>query len=176
MSNRDDRQEAALQRMAAHVLREGLAGASLRPLAAAAGTSDRMLLYYYADKDALLTAILGHVAMALGGELNALLPEGAAQAPDALVAALWAAIKAPALAPYMQLWLEIAAAAMRGQQPHLHVAGAIAGGFLDWIGSRLNVPEAARADAAAAVLARIEGLVVLDAVGRRDLADRLAGG
>jgi len=45
MSVRTDRRQAALERMADHLLREGMTGASLRPLAAAAGTSDRMLLY-----------------------------------------------------------------------------------------------------------------------------------
>ena len=34
-----------------HVLRNGLIGLSLRPLGAAIGTSDRMLLYHFRDKD-----------------------------------------------------------------------------------------------------------------------------
>ena len=54
MNIRNDRREAAIERMADHVLSEGLAAGTLRPLAAAAGTSDRMLLYYFADKDELL--------------------------------------------------------------------------------------------------------------------------
>ena len=45
------RREDAIERMTDHILLKGLAGATLRPLAAAAGTSDRMLLYYFADRD-----------------------------------------------------------------------------------------------------------------------------
>ena len=62
MNTRDERREAAIERMADHVLAEGLAAATLRPLAAAAGTSDRMLLYYFADKDELLTATLARIS------------------------------------------------------------------------------------------------------------------
>jgi AcrR family transcriptional regulator len=47
-----------LAAMAAHVRLMGLAGASLRPLAKAAGTSDRMLIYHFGTKAALLTALL----------------------------------------------------------------------------------------------------------------------
>ena len=62
MTDRDTRRKAVLLRMADHLLATGLRGASLRPLAAAAGTSDRMLLYYFADKDELLAATLAEVA------------------------------------------------------------------------------------------------------------------
>lgn len=53
MSVRDTRRQAALERMADHVLAAGLRGASLRPLAQVAGTSDRMLLYYFTNKGEL---------------------------------------------------------------------------------------------------------------------------
>ncbi|MEI6159755.1 MAG: TetR family transcriptional regulator [Roseococcus sp.] len=70
MSIREERRSAALARMADHLLREGLAGASLRALAKAAGTSDRMLLYYFADKDELLGATLAHIAAELAALLD----------------------------------------------------------------------------------------------------------
>ncbi|HEX6486223.1 MAG TPA: TetR/AcrR family transcriptional regulator, partial [Nocardioidaceae bacterium] len=40
------------------VLEHGLIGLSLRPLAAALGTSDRMLLYHFTSKDDLVAAVL----------------------------------------------------------------------------------------------------------------------
>src|SRR5690349_315476 len=40
-----------------YVLEQGLVGLSLRPLAAALGTSDRMLIYHFGSKDALVTAV-----------------------------------------------------------------------------------------------------------------------
>src|SRR3954451_7019397 len=41
-----------------YVLEHGLIGLSLRPLAEALGTSDRMLLYHFEDKDDLVATIL----------------------------------------------------------------------------------------------------------------------
>ena len=62
MSIREDRREAAIERMADHLLAEGLGAATLRPLAAAAGTSDRMLLYYFTDKDERHRHLLARIA------------------------------------------------------------------------------------------------------------------
>ena len=66
MNFRNERREAAIERMADYVLSEGLGAATLRPLAAAAGTSDRMLLYYFADKDELLDRHAGQDRQANG--------------------------------------------------------------------------------------------------------------
>ena len=41
-----------------HALEHGLIGLSLRPVAAALGTSDRMLLYPFTDKDDLVATVL----------------------------------------------------------------------------------------------------------------------
>ena len=172
MSIRDDRREAAIGRMADHLLQEGMAGASLRPLAAAAGTSDRMLLYYFADKDDLLSATLEHVAARLARLLD---EAGRGRTPPpfpALLAQVWAAVRNPALQPYMRLWLELAASAARGQELHRAIAGRIADGFLTWTAERLHVDqEADRASQAALLLATVDGLALLDAVGRGEAAD-----
>src|ERR1700754_4903448 len=41
-----------------HALEHGLIGLSLRPLAAALGTSDRMLLYHFDGKDDLIATVI----------------------------------------------------------------------------------------------------------------------
>jgi AcrR family transcriptional regulator len=56
---RDEAHRAALlERVVDYVLEHGLADLSLRPLAAAVGSSPRILLYYFASKEALVTEIL----------------------------------------------------------------------------------------------------------------------
>ena len=45
MTRTDKDRTRLLDRLAAHVIAHGLSAASLRPLAKAAGTSDRMLMY-----------------------------------------------------------------------------------------------------------------------------------
>ncbi|MET8331635.1 TetR/AcrR family transcriptional regulator [Streptomyces sp. NPDC005181] len=47
-----------LRRVRAYVLRNGLAGLSLRPLARELGTSDRMLLYYFGTKERMVSEAL----------------------------------------------------------------------------------------------------------------------
>jgi AcrR family transcriptional regulator len=54
MTKRDELTEAATD----YVLEHGLIGLSLRPLAAALGTSDRMLIYHFGSKDELVAAVL----------------------------------------------------------------------------------------------------------------------
>ncbi len=175
MNVRDDRREAALERMADHLLVQGLAGASLRPLAAAAGTSDRMLLYYFKDKDELLTATLGRIMERLARLLDGV-GGGAGPMPfTALLLEIRAVFRSPALQPYMRLWIELAASAARDEAPHRAVAGQIADGFLAWTASRLQVEqEAGRIPLAALLLATVDGLALLDAVGRSAIADDAA--
>ncbi|MGW3632189.1 TetR/AcrR family transcriptional regulator [Streptomyces sp. NPDC005122] len=47
-----------LERVRAYILRNGLADLSLRPLARALGTSDRMLLYYFGSKERMVAEAL----------------------------------------------------------------------------------------------------------------------
>ena len=130
MTLRQQRRDAVIERLANHILEHGLAGASLRPLAAAAGTSDRMLLYYFADKDELLTETLARITGRLRDRLNAMLPPSALLSYAPLLDALWSAIGSSELAPTMRLWLELAAGAGRAREPERSVAGAILDGFV----------------------------------------------
>ncbi len=172
MTVRDDRREAAIERMADHVLAEGLAAATLRPLAAAAGTSDRMLLYYFADKDELLTATLARIAARMVAELDGAIPVEPRKPFPLLLEQVWAAMASESLRPFMPLWLELASGAARGLQPHRDVAGDIADGFLAWVTIRLQPePGGEPSSLAPLFLTSIEGMYLLKAIGRGALAD-----
>ncbi|CAN5276539.1 TetR/AcrR family transcriptional regulator [soil metagenome] len=166
---RDDRREAAIELMADHLLRTGLAGARLRPLAAAAGTSDRMLLYYFEDRDALLAAVLERIAVRLTKRLDDALPADARRAPEALLTAVWSGLSSDQMQAFMHIWLDLAAAASRGAQPHTRIDGAIADGFLQWVTAHLE-PQSDEPGAAAALLSSVEGLLLLKALGRPQIA------
>ena len=173
MSIRSDRREAAIERMADHVLAEGLSASTLRPLAAAAGTSDRMLLYYFADKDELLTATLERVAARMIAQLDDAVPEGKPRSFHVLLEEVWAALGSGEVKPFMHLWLDLAAGAVRGRLPHRNISSAIADGFLAWAARRLEPPnEGEAAWSAASFLVCIEGMLIVEALGRRDIADR----
>ena len=53
-----DRRQVLAEAATDYVIEHGLIDLSLRPLAAALGTSDRMLLYHFRDKNDLV-AVLG---------------------------------------------------------------------------------------------------------------------
>lgn len=172
MKIRDDRREAAIERMADYVLSEGLGAATLRPLAAAAGTSDRMLLYYFADKDELLAATLDRIAARMIAQLDGAIPVEPRRPFPVLLEQVWAALVSERLEPFMQLWLDLASGAARGVEPHRDIAGEIAGGFLAWVTIRLQ-PESDGEPPLLAPLfiASIEGMYLLKAIGRDAIAD-----
>ena len=171
MKIRHDRREAAIERMADHVLAEGLAAATLRPLAAAVGTSDRMLLYYFADKEELLTATLDRIATRMIAQLDGAIPAEPRKPFPVLLEQVWVAMATEGLQPFMPLWLDLASGAARGLQPHREIAGGIADGFLAWVSARLQPESDGEPSILAPLfLASIEGMYLLKAVGRGTLA------
>lgn len=159
--------------MADYVLKEGLAAATLRPLATAAGTSDRMLLYYFADKDELLAAVLDRISDRLLGELEAAIPIGPPRSFAILLDEVWAVLGSPRHRPYMNIWLDLAAGAARDLQPHRNVASAIADGYLVWVNDRLaHIVDSGPSQSAPLFLAAIEGMFLLNAIGRPAVASK----
>jgi AcrR family transcriptional regulator len=81
------RREELLELAYAYVLRNGIAGMSLRPLAEAVGSSPRVLLYLFGSKDGLVRALLGRSRteeLALLAEVRA-----AGGGPAEVVERLW---------------------------------------------------------------------------------------
>jgi AcrR family transcriptional regulator len=99
-----DRRAELTDRALDYVLVHGLVGLSLRPLAAALGTSDRMLVYHFGSKERLVGAVLDRAqqrlatSVALTGPPPSDLPE--------LVEQLWTALQGPAAAQVTRLYLE----------------------------------------------------------------------
>lgn len=151
-------------RMADYLLEQGLIAGSLRPLADAAGLSDRMLIYYFGTKDAAIAAALAQGAERLKADLEAT-QLGPPTSADTLARRLTAFILAEERRSVMTLWTEIAARAARGHAPYNEIAPRIAEGFLGWVMPQLDVPEAERRDEAIRVLAQLDGLTMLAAVG-----------
>ena len=113
-NRRDEVAEAATD----YVLEHGLVGLSLRPLAADLGTSDRMLLYHFADKDDLVSTVLRISNDRAVARIRELEP-----APDvhAAVLQLWLAVTSPSLDRCQRLYLEAAALGLFGREPYVSV-------------------------------------------------------
>lgn len=160
--------ERLLRAMAAHVLAHGLNDASLRPLAAAAGTSDRMLIYHFGSKDALIAALLTHLGALFRAVLDASLPPGRFATDRAAVRAILGLMQSEGAAGFLRVWFDILAASARGSAAHRRTGGEILRSLHDWLADRL--PEGTAEGRAADLLVRIEGILVAQAVGQDDLA------
>lgn len=167
-----DRRDAILDRLADHVLAHGLSTASLRPLARAVGTSDRMLLYYFADKPALIEATLERIAARMVGQLGALAAPRPLPLPEAITH-IAAIVERKEFWPYMAVWLELAGRAARHDPLFSPIAEAIGRGFLAWGAAQLDVAdEATRRRDAVRLLVAIEGRVLVRAIGLGGELDR----
>jgi AcrR family transcriptional regulator len=97
-----------------YVLLNGLIGLSLRPLAAALGTSDRMLIYHFTSKERLVEAILERAQQHLADSIDPPGPE-VGSLPD-LINYLWAALNTPAAMSVTRLYLETCMLAVQNPQ------------------------------------------------------------
>ncbi|MFM7348908.1 MAG: TetR/AcrR family transcriptional regulator [Erythrobacter sp.] len=171
--------ETLLPPLMAHVLAEGLGQASLRPLAKAAGTSDRMLIYHFGSKEALMRDLLTHIAGVYAAMLDAALAASPRPATRAeLVAGLLAQNGDPAMQPFQMLWWEIVAGAGRDLPGFRPAAEAMTGKLLVWLEARMPEGDPDPAGGARFLLAVIEGAAMLAAVGHETTAVEglLAGG
>jgi AcrR family transcriptional regulator len=170
LTKTDERRAAIVDRLADHVLAHGLVAASLRPLAKAAGTSDRMLLYYFEDKAEIIGATLQRIA----ARMTVMLTEHAAPEPlplDGLVTRLSAILFDNRFWPFMCVWLELASRAARADPLYVPIAAAIGQGFLAWGEAQLAEPDPdTRASEAAKLLVTIEGMVLVRAIGLEQVA------
>lgn len=171
--------ESLLPLLTAHVLTHGLGQASLRPLAQAAGTSDRMLLYHFGTKERLIIDLLSHVAGLYAGAIDAVLAEGERPATrQALMARILDQNADPAFAPFMMLWWEIVGGAARDLPGYRPAAEAMVGELLVWLEGHMPAGDPDPAGGARYLLTVIEGAMMLAAVGHRETALQglLAGG
>ena len=167
----ETRRRVILEKIADHLLEQGMKGSSIRPLAAAAGISDRMLLHYFENKEAVMTASLSIVA----ARMTTLL-ESARTAPmpfNALMPHLAALRTDPHIRSYLRLWLELAALSASGEALYCQVARQLGDYFYEWLAGELLVEnETERASLAALAFVTVEGFVFLDAIGENALIER----
>jgi len=157
--------------MAAHVRGHGLAGASLRPLARAAGTSDRMLIYHFGSKGGLIAALLEHLSAEMLSAMAAALRKPKATSEAACATEILTLLRTPTFRPYLRVWLDIVSAAARGDADHIAAARRVLVGQVDWIAARLPEDTVDPAQRAKEMLTLIQGALVLEIAGMRKAAD-----
>src|SRR5918912_395941 len=98
-----------------YVLANGLSNLSLRELAAAIGTSHRMLIYHFGSKEGLLVAVVRSVEAAQREFFAQLVRAQPDLPPGEGIRLMWRHFTDPQLAPHERLFFEIYAAALQGR-------------------------------------------------------------
>ena len=111
MSKRDELAEQATD----YALENGLIGLSLRPLAAKLGTSDRMLIYHFGSKDALIAAVL---AASCNRSVRTIQALPTSSSVRQAVLDLWEAFEVPQLLRCQRMYVEAAALGLFGREPY----------------------------------------------------------
>jgi AcrR family transcriptional regulator len=117
-----------------YALDHGLADLSLRPLAAAIGSSPRVLMFLFGNKEGLVRALLARARVDELAMLDGIAGGGQAGPADlaAATAHVWAWLRAPQHRPLLRLWAEAYARSLI--EPDGAWAGFAATTVQDWLG------------------------------------------
>jgi Uncharacterized protein conserved in bacteria len=148
---------AALEKVIAFLLTEGLEDTGLRRLAQAAGTSDRMLVYYFGSKDALLREAFAALSDALVEKLDAQFPL-ANYGPKKLKRISLTLAEDPQALGTLKLWFELLGRALREGAPLKPQALQLAMRWESWLEGKL--PEGRKGEAPT-LFGEIEGALLL---------------
>jgi AcrR family transcriptional regulator len=109
----------------------GIGDRSLRDVAAAVGTSHRMLLHHFGSREELLLTIVQEVERRQTSMLDDL-PDDPADA----VAQMWADVRRPEVRPLERLFFECYARAAQGEQPFARMLPGAVDGWLAEVDER----------------------------------------
>lgn len=101
-----------LQKVIAYAGDGGIAGRSLREIAAGAGTSHRMLLYHFGSREGLMAAIVEVIEAGQRGAMSAL--TATAGGSREVMTGLWEQVSSPELRPFVRLFFEVVGQAVQG--------------------------------------------------------------
>ncbi|MFK7804554.1 MAG: TetR/AcrR family transcriptional regulator [Anaerolineae bacterium] len=155
------KKELIIQCVVEYIVEKGLLNEmGIRSLAKAAGTSDRMLIYYFGTKDELINQALNTIAAGFTLQLDALLGDRLRPASQ-LLAELTAIVSHDDFDSSARLWFELVGLAARKKEPYASNAKALAENWIEWVESRLIEPQEGQA---ADLYAHLEGRLMLKLV------------
>lgn len=151
-----------------HALEHGLPD-RLGPLAAAAGTSSRMLLYHFGTRDELLREVLGQARTRQVEAFTDLIRLRADEPYPATLGRAWSVISGPQGAPYLRMFGRLHETAGEPLWPGFRRTATT-----DWLAPlEEGMASLGRPELATVALAVIRGLLTdLDATGDRTRVDR----
>jgi len=113
-----------------HIQHSGIADLSLRELAAAVGTSHRMLIYHFGSREGLLVAVVRAVEAAQRGFLADLLADPGRSRVE-VMRAMWQRLVDPRLWPNERLFFELYAQALQGRPGTVELLDDVVDAWID---------------------------------------------
>ena len=129
------RRRQLLEALFEEFARGGIGDRSLRDVAAAVGTSHRMLLHYFGSREELLIAIVEEAEL----RQMALVPE-LPMNPAEGFAAMWADLRRPELRHLERLFFECYSRAAQGEKPFTRMVPGAVDGWLREVEATADVP------------------------------------
>lgn len=157
------KKEKYIERISEYVLVNGISDSSLKKMAEAALTSDRMLMHYFKDK----SEIMVHVLNTLNRQLICLLG-GNSQLRMEFSDCLHyinQALKEPSFGPYLNLWFEIVHLSSKGEEPYVSIGKEIGETYMEWLKTIYQPKETENYEGMTSLLyALTEGFVFLNKI------------
>lgn len=154
------RREQLLEAAVEYLLANGLTGLSLRPLAAAAGTQARLLIYHFGSRAELVSAAL---AVVLRRVQEAFLAMHSEATLEGTLRGFWNWATDAPNEPYLRLFLEVHALALHDPDGY---GESLRGSLESWrsliadrLGKRGTTPKR-RAERATLIIAAVDGLLL----------------
>lgn len=139
---------------------DGIGQRSLRDIAAAVGTSHRMLLHHFDTREQLLLRVVEDVERRQMSTLTHL-PD----APADAVAAMWADLRRPDLRPFERLFFECYARAAQGEEPFVQL---LPGAVDDWVSATVERGSGRASEATVRLCLAVTRGLLLDLVATGD--------
>ena len=151
MSRQPPPRQRLVDAAVAHGARHGLSDTSLRQLAAALGTSHRMLIHHFGSKAGLLLEVVRAVEARQREALTRLLAAPGADDDEEVGRRFWAGLNDPELEGHERLFFEVYGQALQGREWATPLLDGVVDDWVDAIAERLvdrgRDPEEARVDA-----------------------------
>jgi len=172
MGPRHSREEI-LDAAVATAFAEGLHRLTYARVATRLGTSDRMVVYYFATKADLVGAVLVEIGVRLQASLA---PAVTAPLPDhrALARSLWPHLARPESDPVFARFFEAMGLAAAGSAPYADLVPLLVEAWIDWAAGMIAAPDGVRRSEATAAIAMIDGLLLLRQIAGPAAADDAA--
>ncbi|MDA0179260.1 TetR/AcrR family transcriptional regulator [Solirubrobacter phytolaccae] len=152
-----------------HIAERGVSDLSLRELAAAIGSSHRMLNHHFGGREGLLVAVVHEVEARQRALLDDVMPDPQASPGDAM-RAWWRHISDPSLWPNERLFFELYGQALQGRPGTVALLDGIVDSWLEPAATLLTQLGLEDGEAAARLGIAVTRGLLLDLIATRDRA------